>query len=212
MLADFCGVALPSRSEVVNEDYEMRITHRDRNSADLAECQFDRKFIADLRLSHGDLKFERCFGVRRQRTCFDSSAGADINFASRILRAQVGRHTTGTIAGDFCLRPVRIEQARANVGILSGKEPLYAIGADSIVAVANSFAEAGEIGWRVHAVNDKEIIAAGTGFYERDCGLAHSGCTGPSAVTLSNSVESRRLRSTSDCCLRVPSHSKRMRT
>src|SRR6266567_2258874 len=66
MLADLGGIALPAGREVVYKNHEVRVAHGDGDSAHFAESYFDGKFIADLRLSHGDLEFEFSFAVGGQ--------------------------------------------------------------------------------------------------------------------------------------------------
>src|SRR6266536_5360648 len=212
VLADFRRIGLPSWREFINEDNVMRIAHRDWGSAHLAKCHFDGELVPDLRFAHSRLELKFLFALRGQHTRLDSRPGSDPHLLPRSLRTQIGGDATRAIARDFRVGTVSINQSGANVRVLRWKQPLYAVGANSVVAMTNAPAECAEVRGHVHAVNDQKIIAASARLCERYCRTTHSLCTGPSTATLSNAPDSFSPFRTRVWCLRVPSHSKWIRT
>src|SRR5882724_3622642 len=163
MLAEFRRLALPARPELVHEDNKMGIAHRDRNTSDLAEGDFDRKFLADHRDSHVRAELEMAGIAANQRALFDSRPGANGYGLTAVLRGPVRSNAPRPVARDLRFRSIRVEQPRANVGFafLIGEQPFHAVGANSGVPVADLAGERRHISWRVQSFDDQEIIAAG---------------------------------------------------
>src|SRR5262249_20860308 len=66
------------------------------------------------------------------------------------------------------LAAVGVDESRAHVGILRGKEPLHAVSTHAVVAIAYAPAEGIQVCGRMDAIDDQEIIAAGRRLGERD--------------------------------------------
>src|SRR5262249_36403422 len=137
MLADFGGIALPARSKFILENHKVWVPHGNRNAAYFSKGNLNGEFIAHLRFPHRNFELEGCIGMRSQCAGFNPSAGAYVHTFAWRLRAQVGGNAARAIARNFCIRTVGVDQASANVGILHWKKPLDAIGANSVVAVAD---------------------------------------------------------------------------
>ena len=140
MAANFGRFRLPSRSEFFLEDHKMRIAHGYRSAFDLTKSQLDRKRFADLRLAHVGLKAEALAFACVQHAAFDAGAGAHQNLFPAMLAHPMGGHAAGSIAGDFRLRAIGVEQAGANIRLIwrIGKQPLHPIGAYSRPPIADA--------------------------------------------------------------------------
>lgn len=161
MTADFGRFSLPSGGKVFHEDYEVRIAHRHGDAAHFAESKLDGEFISDLGLAHGDLEVELHFGAAHERTGLDASPGSDGESLFCLVVSEVGSHAPGTVAGNFRLRSIGIEEAGANVGIVRREKPLHAVGPESVATITDATTERGEVSGSMDTLDDQEIVAAG---------------------------------------------------
>src|ERR1051325_4641332 len=80
----------------------------------------------------------------------------------------VGSDATRAVAGDFRVGTVGIDQHGVDVGILRRIEPFDTVGADAVVAIAETAGEFAASVAGMSTVDDEEIVAAGTGLGEWD--------------------------------------------
>src|SRR5438105_15285508 len=101
MPPDLRRLGLPTRSKFTDEHHIMRVSHRNWDPSHLAECQFNRKLIAHLRFSHGDLELELSFIVTTQRTFFYSTPGPNRHRVLGLFGARVSCDAASSVAG-YC--------------------------------------------------------------------------------------------------------------
>jgi hypothetical protein len=173
VLADFGGFSLPSMSKIGDENYEVWIAHRYRETRDQARSELDGKLVSDLRFPHVGLEFERHLVSCQKGAGLEAGTGSDHDFFSGLLGTEVGGDAAGTVAGNFSLGAIGVEQASANIRVGDWEQPLHAVGTDAVVAVANLPGEGGNFARGMAGIDDQEIVTAGRSLDEWDSG-AHS--------------------------------------
>ena len=68
-------------------------------------------------------------------------------------------------------------QADGNIGVRRRQNPLHSVGADSVVTIANQTSECADIGRRMLAVDDQEIVPTCGGLHEGDWCHKKSECS-----------------------------------
>src|SRR6185437_4799097 len=206
VLANFGGFGLPARAKFFHEDDEVRISHGDGNAAHLAKGKLNGELVAYLGLAHVSFKFEFGAVAANQGAGLHAGAGTHHKLVSSLLRSQPGGDTAGAIAGNFSFRTISVEEAGADIGVGGGKQPLHAVGANALVAVAHAAADGGKIRPGVQPVHDEEIVAAGASLNERNGGgRSHSPSAGPRELTLLSKVDWRRRVRSEVCSWRAAS-------
>src|SRR5215472_7272885 len=118
------------------------------------------------------------------------------------------------IAGDLGVRTVGIDQTNFEIGAEVREHPLDAVGADTLMAIADAAGEIRDILRGQGSVDQQEIVAAGAGLDKWNASRrgAHSRSTWPRQVALSRTVEAFNCRSISFCSRLQPSTSNCSRT
>ena len=124
--------------------------------------------VPTLGLAHLHFKLKTMVFPGDKIAMLHACARADGYIARMALAHQVRGDAARAIAGDFRFTAVGIDQASLHIGIGGGKEPLHAIRAHAVVAVADAPAELCQISGRMLTVNDQKIISAAGRFGKRD--------------------------------------------
>src|SRR2546425_12623779 len=105
----------------------------------------------------------------------DAGAGLYGQLAVVSAVEQVRGDTSRPVAGDFRLRAVGIDQADAHVGFRGRKEPLHAVCANAVVAVADFFSVLEHVWPGLSPPNYQEMLVPS----RRLCGWGHPLITRP---------------------------------
>src|SRR5579864_1419555 len=105
--------------------------------------------------------------------------------------AKVGGCAARAIAGDFGAGAIGVDQADLEVGGEMREHPLDSVGSHTVVTVADAAGEGGDVLRRQRALDEQEIVSAGTGLNEwnRAGGWDHSRSNRPREVALCRTLE-----------------------
>src|SRR6202047_4272052 len=106
---DFRRFGLPCRTEFLHKHNVVRVPHGDRNAAHLRKCQLEGKFISDLRLPHDDFQILGRLIATGKHAALDPGAGADRKRFFGPLRAEIGSHAAGAVAGNLGFRSIGVK-------------------------------------------------------------------------------------------------------
>src|SRR5450432_2165001 len=105
-------------------------------------------------------------------TDFGTGAGLDRDAICLLVvlpkRDPVGSNAAGAVAGNFGGAAVGVDEVDFEIGGCGGREPLDAVGADAVVAVADLAGEDGFVTIDFLRVDQQEVVAAGGGLHEWD--------------------------------------------
>src|SRR5664280_1001083 len=146
----------------------MRVTHGNRDAGNLSIAELDGKLIPDLRLAHGAAKLEAVSIACGQGTSLQTGARTNDGRTAVVLGAIPRRHAARSIARNFRLGAIGIQQTHPQVRIGGWQYPFHTVGADPIMPIADTSAETTDIAGRVGKIDDQKIIAAGCRLNERN--------------------------------------------
>src|SRR5450755_3176340 len=151
---------LPSVRKILYEDYEVRIADRDSRSDRAHPHRLDRQMAVHFRAAHIDFKLKGGALPAGEMARLQTGAGANDDFRFVLSRTDFGGHAACAIAGNFRLRTVGIDEARAHVGFRIGRKPFHAVGAHATMAIAQATSELAEVAGSVPSFHQQEIVAA----------------------------------------------------
>src|ERR1019366_8229519 len=103
--------------------------------------ELDGKLIPDLRLAHGTAKLEVVPVARRQVTGLQTRARTNDDRTAVMLGAIPCRHAACSIARNFRLGTISVQQPHPQVRIGGRQYPFHTVGADAIMPIADTPAE-----------------------------------------------------------------------
>ncbi len=157
---------LPVWRELPHKHHVVGITHRHRYTANHFTGKPNLYFAANLGIAHRCSKLEMQSVATDEVADFHSRSRRDGNGFLLVAYAIPCSHAASAIARDLRFRTIGIDEADSNVCIGRGHDPFDAVGADSIVTIADSPAKCADICRSVFYSDDQKIVAAGGRFHK----------------------------------------------
>src|SRR6202043_1975055 len=130
--------------------------------------RFNRQLAADVRSAH--IRFELKRGTlpppfpavfpAYEPAGLQSRTRANYNIRLVLPGTNLRGHTARSVAGNFRLGTIRIDQARLDVSFRIGKQPFHAISANSAMAIAQTAAERAQVAGSLRTFHHQKIVAA----------------------------------------------------
>src|SRR5215469_670497 len=117
MLGNLISPGLPARIKLVHEHDEVRISHRNGNSAHNSISSTHGKLATHLGLAHVGAKFEVKSIAGSQFAGFQSCAGANNKRVTSVFGAKPSRYAPGTVSRNLGFRAIRVNKANRNVSV-----------------------------------------------------------------------------------------------